>query len=420
MLVMKFGGAVLKSPDGFLKMLEIIKDTEDDQILIVISAFAKSTRNLRTASELAEKGNYQEASELINQIIEEYSEYAKSIIKSNQILKLLSLDYEVSSKKVKDLLKGVSITRELTARTLDAVLSTGEQISLSTAYHYLSENGINLALIDSSNIIVTDSNYGKAVPILEKTQENIDKIILPALKSYGAVITQGFVARNTEKEITTMGLESSNLTAAIYTSLLNADKLIIWTDVKGIRSEDPKQNPESDLIKYLSYNQAYLCSVLGLKLIFPEMIDILKSSQKALYIQSAFNNEDYTEITPVSNNSHDYIIINRDNIKTLSIDIESHLQKDTLLKIFAKIPNDLIVDFSISDSRLFIAYSNIAVENYFKGFEKKIEDSKFKALINFKGDYSSSYRSRINSLLFEFNYIIHSEINSEITKIYYK
>ncbi len=416
---MKFGGAVLNNPDGFTKMLEIFNNAEDKRILIVISAFAKSTRNLKQAALLAETGNFNLAVEEINKITEEHKMYAKSIISNKDTLRILLADFAASSQKARDLLKGVSITKELTPRTLDAILSIGEQISLSTAYYFLSERGINIAPIDSTNIIVSDTNHGNATPILEKTRENIESILVPALKSYGAVITQGFVSRSTENEITTMGMESSNLTAAIYTSLLDADELVVFTDTAGIRTEDPKSNPETSLIKYLSYKQAYSCSVLGLKLIFPQMIDILEKYNKKLIIKSAFGEKGYSEISNDFHNSDDIILIERENVSILKLNINSLTQKDELLKTTSKIPNRCIIDLAVNDNYLFIAYCDKNVKKYFQDFKSESVVCKVKALLNFKADYNDTYKIRIKSLLFNNDKIIHSEINQEITKIYY-
>jgi aspartate kinase len=86
------------------------------------------------------------------------------------------------------------------------------------------------------------------------------------------VVTQGFVGRTEHGDTTTMGTESSNLTAAIAGSLLHAREIVIWTDVPGVRSTDPSVAATTYVRPHLNYDQATLAAAHGLKLLYPTMI----------------------------------------------------------------------------------------------------------------------------------------------------
>ena len=289
MKIMKFGGAVLKSRDGFLKMAEILSSEQDDHILVVISAFSKATRTLKKAASYAEKGELEIAGKILDSVIEEYKSYASELLNDDDNLKKLHEFFDINAKKINDYLRGISITGELTLRTLDAVLSFGEYFALHTICRFLKEQKFDVDCIDSTSLIVSDENYGKAVPLIDKTKYNIDKILKPALEKHKIVITQGFVAKSVSGEITTMGIESSNLTAALLAELTGIDNITIWTDVEGIRSADPQIIINTHSISHMSYDKAYRASVNGLKLIYPEMLEHAVRKNISLEYRSAFN-----------------------------------------------------------------------------------------------------------------------------------
>lgn len=417
---MKFGGAVLQSNEGFHRMLEILNNCEDNKILIVVSAFAKSTRNLQQAAITSEKGSLDEAYNQANDFINEYKEYSNKLINRKESLRILYSEFDQSAKRLKDLLKGVSITKELTNRTLDAIMSFGEQLSLVTAYYYLKDNGINLAFVDSANVIVSDTNYGKAKPLIEKTMDNIESVILPALRSYSCVITQGFVAKSVDNEITTMGIESSNLSASIYAVLLKADNFIIWTDVEGIRAEDPKINPESSIIRNLSYSQAYNASVCGLKLLFPEMIELLSKYNCSMKIHSAFKPYGInTEISPKSSSQIDIIKIIRNGLRYLKIDCYSKQHKTDILNSSTKVPGELIEQITANNNYFILIFEDKSILRYFDEFKYQTGNCEQISLINNSTNFSETYKYKIKELINIENEIIYLDVNSHISKIYY-
>ncbi len=420
MTVMKFGGAVLQSIEGFNRMLEILNNCEDNKILIVVSAFAKSTRNLKQAAITSEKGNLEEAYIQANDFINEYKEYSNKLINKKESLRILYSEFEQSAKKLKDLLKGVSITKELTNRTLDAIMSFGEQLSLVTAYYFLKDNGINLAFVDSANVIVSDSNYGKAKPQMALTENNIEGVILPALRSYSCVITQGFVAKSVENEITTMGIESSNLSASIYAVLLKAENFIIWTDVEGIRAEDPKITPESSIIRNLSYNQAYSASVCGLKLLFPEMIELLRKYHCTLKIHSAFKPYGLnTEISEISSTQIDIIKIIRNGLRYIKIDCNSKQNKTDILNSSTKVPGELIEQMSANNNYFLLIFHDKSILRYFDEFEFHTGSCEQISLINNSKNFSETYKYKIKEIISTDREIIYLDVNSHISKVYY-
>jgi hypothetical protein len=127
-----------------------------------------------------------------------------------------------------------------------------------------------------------------AQPLIEETAHNVQQRLLPVLEPGRVVLTQGFVARSVRGEITTMGQESSALTAALLAVLLRAEEVVMWTDVAGIRQCDPAVVPEAALVERLSYEQALRIARAGLRLLYPRMVELAWRYKLRVRICSAF------------------------------------------------------------------------------------------------------------------------------------
>ncbi len=287
MIVMKFGGSVLKNKQGFFKMADVLSAYKNKPVTIVVSAFSKSTSMLKESALLAESGIQTKAFDILNKFIDEHKSIRDSIIKEKKYIKELEDLYNSSFDDLKKYISSVSITQELSPRITDIILSYGELLALHTTNCFLLELGYKVNCIDSRKLITTNSNFGKAAPDLVETEKNVDILIPPETRNKGFVLTQGFVGANKNGETTTMGIESSNLTAVLLAKILNAKELILWTDVKGIRTADPKIVNNTKLISSLSFDEARILSDNGLKLIYPDMLDLAESANISITYKSA-------------------------------------------------------------------------------------------------------------------------------------
>lgn len=363
--VIKVGGAVLKSQKGFESLLNILSSHTQRPLLIVISAFSKATRDLERAARTAEAGNEKEACKILDSIIKEHSDYASVILKDKITLESLDMLFNSSKQRLYDLVRGLSITGELTARTLDAMLSFGEFFALHTVNHYLQEQGFDILCVDSTSIIVSDDNYGNAKPLLKETTKQVKEKLLSRIKDDTIVLTQGFVAKNRAGEVTTMGIESSNLTAVLYAEILNAENIIFWTDVPGIRSADPKIVKNTLSVQSMSYSDAYTSASNGLKLIYPQMLEYVASKKINLCYKSAFQpDSDETWIMTETDKSKVPIVISQEGLLLSEIQLINSNEKDELLAFIEKLSkesNDIILVTAFSDSiRLVLRKGGVA------------------------------------------------------------
>nr|MDA3844649.1 hypothetical protein [Candidatus Kapabacteria bacterium] len=300
------------------------------------------TRKLESAERLEEKGKESEAKVIVRSIIDDHTKYNNELLKSGEILESLNQMIDSGARRIDQLLRGLSITGELSSRVLDNILSFGEFFALHTVNHFLQDSGFKPDCIDASNIIVSDGNHGKAKPLYDETIAKVKENLIPKLKESGFVLTQGFVAKNLQNDITTMGIESSNLTAALLANILNAEKIIFWTDVEGFRTADPQYVKNTLSIPKMSYSDGYKAAVSGLKLFYPLMIDYAAEKDIELVYRSAFTPEgDFTSVTAQESDLTLPMIVLKENLLQISIkynsasekaDAKQNLRRDILSK----------------------------------------------------------------------------------------
>lgn len=141
--------------------------------------------------------------------------------------------------------------------------------------------------IDVRNIIATDSHFGKAVPNDHKTQENSTHILKPLIDRGELIITQGFIGRDEQGKTTTLGRGGSDYSAALLAEVLNAKDVLIWTDVAGIYTTDPRIVPNAKRIDTMSFSEAAEMATFGAKVLHPATLLPAVRSNIPVYVGSS-------------------------------------------------------------------------------------------------------------------------------------
>lgn len=311
MKILKIGGSVLKNASGFDAFLKIIHLYKDTNCFCVISAIGKTTRNLVNAANISIEKGFAPAQSLINDIQLEHFEIINKLFPPSYAL-IIANYIKSNVESLIKLLKGLSITKDLTPKTLDLIMSFGELFAISIISEFLKLNSIDAKVIDATDFLITDNSFGNANPIIQDTKKRLFSIINDSNSTL--FITQGFVGKSVSGDITTMGIESSNLTAAILSHILDADELVYWTDVPGIMDTDPNLSINAKTIKKLDYEDALWLANNGLKLIYPRMIELLRYSNAKVVYRYAFDfDADYTVVESCIGNPNPPVLITLDN-----------------------------------------------------------------------------------------------------------
>ncbi len=259
MKVLKFGGSSVGNPERIREVKRIIQ-AQSLPSVIVISAFQGVTDQLHRISELASAGN-DEYKILLEKIFEKHVEFTTRLIGDNTKQQKVLETINAIARETGDILKGISILRELTRHSYDQVITIGERLSSFIVCNFMD----NCTYADSREFIRTVIRSGSQVVDFNITNPLIrEKIGKPDRP----VVVPGFIAGNSRGETTSLGRGGSDYTAAIIAAALKAELLEIWTDVDGFMTADPKKVDKAYTIKSLTYSEAMELSHFGAKVIY--------------------------------------------------------------------------------------------------------------------------------------------------------
>ncbi|MCT8586317.1 lysine-sensitive aspartokinase 3, partial [Glaesserella parasuis] len=181
----------------------------------------------------------------------------------------------------------LSASLATSAALTDELICHGEMMSTKIFTQLLKERNYPAVWVDVREIVATNNHYGKAAPNDEKTQAQSDAILKPLIAEGKVVITQGFIGRDDEGKTTTLGRGGSDYSAALLAEVLNANDVLIWTDVPGIYTTDPRVVPAAKRIDTMSFNEAAEMATFGAKVLHPATLLPAVRSNIPVYVGSS-------------------------------------------------------------------------------------------------------------------------------------
>ena len=189
--------------------------------------------------------------------------------------------------------KSHNISNDFDLEELDVLLSTGEQVACSLLAGRLRHLGYN-----------SRSWLGWQIPIITSGDHSSSRIIsinkikvLKYLKTNGIPIITGFQGINYKNRITTLGRGGSDTSAIMVAKFFNANKCIIYTDVTGVMTTDPKIFKKPKKIKVISYEEMLEMSSLGSKVMKSSSVQEARLNRIDIDVKSSFRKSSGTLIT---------------------------------------------------------------------------------------------------------------------------
>lgn len=286
MKVLKFGGSSVAKPERIRGVVDILKKyyAKGDHFTVVFSAFGGVTDSLIEMSSLAAQGD-ESYLNLFEVFSDRHLSAARELLEGAHLQQVLP-ELERNSEVLRNLLYGVYLVREASARTLDYVLSFGERTSAFIIAHTMRQAGINASYLDARKVIKTDRHFGSAKVDFDQTYENIRQYY--AEHPEVQVVT-GFIASAKGGLTTTLGRGGSDYTAAIIAAGLRASVIEIWTDVDGVLTADPRRVKKAFTIPTMTYAEAMEMSHFGAKVIYPPTLQPALHLRIPLVIKNTFN-----------------------------------------------------------------------------------------------------------------------------------
>ncbi len=294
MKIIKIGGSTIKSTSDLEIAINYLISNypSSEQLVIIISAFHKLTKLLKDSvyKILDNPDNYSNELNNIKLFLNIFNNKNTKILLQSHI------------KSLESLLFAVSVLEDCSDKLMDNILSYGDLISSEIFYIELKQSWADCEYINSQEIFITNSNFGKADVIIDSTLGNIKKHIKDK-----TTILAGYIGSDSLSNPTTLGMENSNLSAILCSIALETKSCLFITDTKAIYQIDPILT-ESDSINNLNYKDALALAENGLKLFTTEQIELSEQYKIELIYTSYYSDNLQTKINDKTSD-YKYILI---------------------------------------------------------------------------------------------------------------
>jgi len=279
MIVMKFGGSSVANAERIRHVASIISTYKAERPIVVLSAMGDTTDHLLDAAEDAVRGRVD-----ISKIEKLHFDTAKELnVDTSAITELLS--------ELKTLLTGISMLRELTKRTRDYLVSFGERMSVRMMSAYLNAQNVKAQFYDAWDVgFVSDSNFMSA-ELLDDVWQTIPK----AFEGYtngtdnSIPIVTGFIAKDKNGNITTLGRGGSDLSATMIGASLNVKEVQTWKDVDGIMTTDPRVCSDAHTVPIVTYEEAQELAMFGAQVLHPRSMVPCRKAGVPVRVKNSYN-----------------------------------------------------------------------------------------------------------------------------------
>jgi aspartate kinase len=274
LVVMKFGGTSVEDPAAIGRTASIVQGriAKGCSPVVVVSAMARVTDQLLRAATCAAQGDRTGALAISSRLRSRHRDTAAALVKNPEDSAALITLIDNKFDSLDEVLRGLAAILELTPRISDLIVSYGERISSQIVAAAFREQGIDAAYVDARDVVITDSEFGKAAPIDALIEQRAQELLIPLINKAKVPVMGGFIASNEAGMTTTLGRGGSDFTGALIGGAVNADAIEIWTDVDGIMTADPRVCPDALRVKVISFEEAAELAYFGAKVLHPATI----------------------------------------------------------------------------------------------------------------------------------------------------
>src|SRR5579863_5423936 len=271
--VMKFGGTSVGDANRIRNAAAIIAgSSRRSEVIVIVSAMCDVTNKLLEAATETEGGNWDRASAIFQQLLARHLSVVEDLLIPGAKRNAVSLFIRNSFRETESVCRDAASSRHLSAANLDFVASLGERVCAPMVAAAVSEFALPSEAVPATQLIVTDGHYGRAEPLPETTRDRCESKLRPMLRRGIVPVVTGFLGATIDGVLTTLGRGGSDYSATILGGALRADEVIIWTDVNGVLSADPRLVPEARTIPEISYREAAELAYFGAKVLHPKTL----------------------------------------------------------------------------------------------------------------------------------------------------
>ena len=299
MKVLKFGGSSVGCKESITNLKQIVESQQDD-VIVVVSALGGITDKLIATAKMAAKGERQYEAET-EAMLARHEQMIRDVIAPERRRKAYAQVRKLFG-ELKEIMQGLYLLHDLSDKTMDTIVSYGERLSSQIVAQLIDD----IKLYDSREFIKTEHNAHNHAISSDLTYKLIRETFQPLISQRdGAIrmeakananakvtraLAPGFIASDAQTgEVTNLGRGGSDYTASLIAAALDADVLEIWTDVDGFMTADPRVISTAYTIDELSYVEAMELCNFGAKVVYPPTIYPVCQKNIPILIKNTFN-----------------------------------------------------------------------------------------------------------------------------------
>ena len=288
LLVMKFGGTSVGSPDAIARAADLIAErTPTYHVAVIVSAMSQVTNTLLATLEAGGRRDQATVETNLAELHRKHLDACNELLSSERQAATIARIEETLG-NFDRIARGMLLLGERPARSEDEAVPTGEKLSSLLLSEVLRQRAIDAVSVDGTSVIVTDAVFGGASPLLDETADTAARCLRPILDRSGVPIITGFNGATLDGVPTTLGRGGSDFSASIVAAALDADELWIWTDVSGILTADPRIVSDARVLADVTYNEAAELAYNGAKVLHPRTLAPVAEKKIPVWIKNSF------------------------------------------------------------------------------------------------------------------------------------
>jgi aspartokinase/homoserine dehydrogenase 1 len=287
-VALKFGGSSLLGAERMLHAAGLVRAAaQDANVIVVVSAMKGVTDRLLSISLALAEGRLSHARNEAEGVVHLHFNVLQDLQLTEEQHDRVRRGLQLLSR---DLLHEVPLDGHVaaTAELADRLASFGERFSARLFAAALEKSGVAAVPVSSSDFVLTCDTFRDAKPHLEETRERGRAILLPLLEAGLVPVVTGFIGATPDGRITTLGRNSSDFSGAIIAHVVDAEELVIWTDVDGVYTANPHVSAEAELLHDLSYDEAHALAASGAKVLHPHVLPLAAETEMTIWIRNTF------------------------------------------------------------------------------------------------------------------------------------
>ena len=280
--VHKFGGTSMAGDDGIRRVAELVRRVEGSRAAVVVSAMAGVTNALFACCARAARRDDGWRADL-DALLQRHVDVATALLPVAQSARLAAA-FANDVNDLRDILRAIHLLGSHPEALDDVVAGHGELWSAQLLAALLGCPWLDARKV----LIVRPAELGPAVDYAE-SRRRLDA--WTAEQPRGPVVVTGYVAALPDGTPTTLKRNGSDFSASIFGALLDATEIVIWTDVDGVLSADPRRVPEAVVLEEMSYEEAMELAYFGAKVVHPRTMQPAVERGIPIWIKNTFHPE---------------------------------------------------------------------------------------------------------------------------------